>query len=187
MTNEQEEWLKQASRRLAEDNGFYREIEVESDRGAVILTASRLDYILGEMLQRFLVPSKHSQTLFKGESAPLSSFSARIKMAYALGLISEPEYKNCDIIRKIRNDFAHKFELRFSFEDRRVKDLCGNFIALAPSSNEFKDNPRQMFIGQTVILMFIWRMHSRQQPHRTECPPMTWISGEDFAAAARAK
>ncbi len=38
-----------------------------------------------------------------------------------MGLISEREFQECELIRKIRNEFAHK--VKMSFEDDRVRSL----------------------------------------------------------------
>ena len=74
-------------------------------------------------------------------------------MAFSLGLISENEYHDCNIIRKVRNDFAHKFELEFSFKDQRVSSLCWNLKANMPGGKEkFKEKPRQSFIIGVVML-----------------------------------
>jgi DNA-binding MltR family transcriptional regulator len=47
----------------------------------------------------------------------LGTFAARIAAAYSMGLISDLEYKDCELIRKIRNEFAHKVHM--SFKDDR--------------------------------------------------------------------
>lgn len=44
-------------------------------------------------------------------NGPLSTFSARLDMAFALYLIGEKTRHDLDIIRDIRNDFAHDLEV----------------------------------------------------------------------------
>ena len=80
-----------------------------SDRSCVIVAAAYIDELLGFLLKGFLnSPSseKEDKELFSGYG-PLSSFSSKILLSYRLGLISNYEYKSLQIIRKIRNVFAH--------------------------------------------------------------------------------
>ena len=58
-------------------------------------------------------------------SAPLNTFSAKINMAYLIGLCSKETCKEMHTIRDIRNEFAHKGMTR-NFESQCVKDLANN-------------------------------------------------------------
>jgi hypothetical protein len=87
----------------------------ETDRGAVIIVATLLDDLLATHLQNKMVKlnSEEEDKLF-GPDRPLGSFSARIRMAYALGIIDRPAAKKLDILREIRNACAHgRHELSF--------------------------------------------------------------------------
>ena len=107
--------------RLAMD--FMKELKKETPRGAVIISGVVLDQMLGKTLEHYLTDHKDvKKLLYGGVSAPLGSFSARILMAFGLRLIDQKEYARLEIIRKIRNHFAHN--LHASFEDAKVKDLC---------------------------------------------------------------
>ncbi len=48
-----------------------------------------------------------SVPLFRGY-APLSTFSAKIELCYAMGFISKKLYRSLTLVRKLRNDFAHE-------------------------------------------------------------------------------
>jgi hypothetical protein len=57
---------------------------------------------------------------------PLSTFSSRIKAAYRLGLIDLEITRALDLIRRLRNDFAHKVQastLTVSPHKDRVMEL----------------------------------------------------------------
>lgn len=87
---------------------FVEEFKGESDRAAVILGAAKLDSLLGQLLDRFLLPSTGStDELLEGDS-PLSTFSSRINACYRLGLISAQFAKSLHLVRRIRNGFAHE-------------------------------------------------------------------------------
>ena len=50
---------------------------------------------------------------------PLGDFGVKIQLAYMLGLIAKETFRDLDLLRKIRNDFAHKVKIK-SFEDERI-------------------------------------------------------------------
>ena len=80
-----------------------------SDRSCVIVAAAYIDDFLGYLFRCFLTSSsseKEDKELFSGYG-PLSTLSSKIVLSYRLGLISNYEYKTIQIIRKIRNLFAH--------------------------------------------------------------------------------
>jgi DNA-binding MltR family transcriptional regulator len=84
----------------------------ESDRGCVIFGTSRLEDDLEALLRACCLDDadavkKIVDPLFQG-FAPFSSFFAKIQVSYAMGLISEETYTTLNLIRKIRNDFAHE-------------------------------------------------------------------------------
>jgi mannitol operon repressor len=102
---------------------YIRELRKETARGAVIISGVVIGDLLGKTLEQYLTDHKDvKQLLHGGVSAPLGSLSSRILMAFGLRLIDEREYKNLQIIRKIRNHFAHS--LHASFDDQNVVDWC---------------------------------------------------------------
>lgn len=111
---------------VAMDEGtlsYFRSLFRESDRGAVLISATRLEEKL-ELLHRAHIeqkvaePKKLLEELFR-PYAPLSSFSAKIQLAHAYGLIDAEDYADLNIIRKIRNDAAHT-SVEFSFEPNEI-------------------------------------------------------------------
>lgn len=88
--------------------GFMNQFIGESDRAAVILGAAKVELLLGQILDKFLLPSAAtSDDLLEGE-APLSTFSAKIKACHRLGLIDDQFCKLLNIFRRLRNGFAHE-------------------------------------------------------------------------------
>jgi mannitol operon repressor len=102
---------------------YLHELAKETPRGAVIISCVVIGELLGKTIEAYLRDHKDVKGLLNGGvSAPLGTLSARILMALGLGLIDESEYKNLQILRKIRNHFAHN--LHASFDDRKIGDLC---------------------------------------------------------------
>jgi DNA-binding MltR family transcriptional regulator len=121
-------------------NALFREFEKESDRAAVILTASIADELLHGLVAARLVPvSSSNDDLFDGANAPLGTFSARIEIAYRLGLISGKFARDLHLIRRIRNDFAHNIQ-GCSFDDAKVKSRV---VELNNSHGIITNSPKQ--------------------------------------------
>ena len=102
----------------------------ESDRGLVLSMSAFMEESLGLVLKKYLKDVPATTELIEGFNAPLGTFSARTKLAYSLGLISEKQHKDINLIRKIRNEFAHKWHVT-SLEDVNVS---ANVDALSESS-----------------------------------------------------
>jgi len=88
--------------------GFIAEFSKESDRAAVILVGARLDYLLGELLSRFLLPNTGSHDELLDNDRAMGTFSTRIHAAYRLGLIDGEFARALHIFRRLRNTFAHE-------------------------------------------------------------------------------
>jgi hypothetical protein len=85
-----------------------QEFVAESDRAAVILGAAKIDAVLGQILDKYLLPSPSaSDDLLEGDS-PLGTFSARIKACHRLGLLDDQFAKLLNTFRRLRNGFAHE-------------------------------------------------------------------------------
>ncbi len=117
-----------------------------SDRAAAIVGASFLEEVSAQLIRAHLAPhAKTDATIWTGSGA-LATFSARIDIALRLGLIGEDEHARLHQVRKIRNDFAHRLEVR-SFEDSSVRDHCRNLRVptsmLIPDEYLFADMERR--------------------------------------------
>jgi DNA-binding MltR family transcriptional regulator len=94
---------------------------------------------------------KEISGFFKG-TQPLGSFSARIKLAHYLNIISQQVRRDLDTIRDIRNDFARKLEFE-DFKTQSIKDRCMN---LQHDLLEENQDPRERFINTAnVLIVFI--------------------------------
>lgn len=85
----------------------------ESDRGCVLVGAALIDEVLEVLLRSKLesepiIVKEVVDPLFR-RNGPLSSFWGRIQLSYALGLINRGTYDDLEIIRDLRNSFAHQY------------------------------------------------------------------------------
>lgn len=91
-------------------NRIMRVIRKQDDRAMVLSLAAFAEDTLGRLLLAYLVQCKQAKELVGGFNAPLGTFSARIKAAYAMGLLLHEQHDDLDVARKIRNHFAHDWE-----------------------------------------------------------------------------
>ncbi len=148
-------------------------IKSESTRAKVVLSACYLDELLGKLIKILLRPNEEkSDPLFDGAQAPLSTFSARIEMAYRMGAISEKNKKSLNYIRKIRNKFAHKIA-DCGFDDSQIQNWNKELHLLNDVAEEkrraaFSDGLIGDFEKSVSFLIF-WLKHLIEQVP-SECP-----------------
>ena len=105
---------------------FMREIRSETDRGTAIVGASVLDDLLAEILRKRFVNLPKIADLLLVSHGPRGSVSSRIHLVHMLGISRPDQYHDLNIVRKIRNRFAHVHQ-PVSFDDQSISDLCNNF------------------------------------------------------------
>lgn len=103
---------------------FNKELSAGSDRALVLVTGAMTDELLLRLL-KVALPFAFDE-MFEGGNAVLSSWSARSTIVRSLGLISDEDYRRLNLLRKMRNDMAHKLSLILSDSEfvNRVQELC---------------------------------------------------------------
>lgn len=91
--------------------------------GRVLLVTARLDQ-LTERVVASNMPGldKKTQAALFGGMGPLHSFSARIHIAKAMGIISAHDAAELHKLRKLRNEFAHS-GIPLDWSDSKVRSL----------------------------------------------------------------
>jgi len=124
--------LKQLAKMIPSDNDVVSVISSLlsqdtpfADYATAVISVSLLERcIKNAMLGRFVDLSTDEESrLFVGEEAPLGSFSARIKVGYAIYLFGPKTRDELETIRAIRNFFAHSHS-PVSFADKDVNAEC---------------------------------------------------------------
>jgi len=111
-----------------------REITGNNHRLIGIVCAGIVETNLAGLLKTFL--RNGSGALFDPNS-PLGTFSAKIEMAYRLGLIDSDIRRNADYIREIRNLFAHKIA-PIGFKTPEVTAVCSLLVVHFPGFPKIK-------------------------------------------------
>lgn len=88
----------------------FENVPPESDRGAVLIAqeiiSSELTNLFKELAPKDEIANKMSKEIFRYPQ-PMSSFAAKVRIAYYTGLINDPPYTSIQILREIRNEAAH--------------------------------------------------------------------------------
>ncbi|WP_425417497.1 hypothetical protein [Oricola indica] len=166
--------LKQLSRERQSIGDVFTKfdyIKKTEDRPAAIIAATDLEDGLRDLLAAQMVALNKTETdeMFTGERL-LGSFSAKTQMAYALGLIGKNTRRDLDIIRLIRNAFAHSRKVIF-FDTPEISDACAQITLPErfpdPSRWEGVDQPmntpRRRFLG--TISLYTIAIIEAQFPH----------------------
>jgi hypothetical protein len=105
----------------AEADTVEREFYEESDRSCWILNAAWTELALERGIRAVLRPDL--PTKFFDFEGPVGTFSAKIQMAYALGIFGSDTRHDLELIKLIRNTFAHS-QKPLKFELPEVRAVC---------------------------------------------------------------
>lgn len=167
---------------------FLDEFQEESERAAAVLGGAFLDDLLGELISESIVEGGPVEDLL-GRARPLSSFGARITAAECLGLLTSDEARDLDLVRRIRNRFAHRTH-GLAFETPEIADRCRDFYcnrAQFEASDGLRENypesPRPLFNLAVALLAFCLtrRIEDARRPEPAEPPVWPFTDLEDFA------
>ncbi|OHV08703.1 hypothetical protein [Kushneria phosphatilytica] len=111
---------------MDELNSLFESLYEHDDRGLVLTIAAFAEDTLELLLLAYLREPKQAKELVNGFNAPLGTFSARVKAAYVLGLVQKDGYKTLEILRKVRNRFAHNWD-GVSLDRQDIESLINQF------------------------------------------------------------
>ena len=133
-------------------DSFRLAFENESERGCVLVAAAFLDRVLEELLCKHFSNKLAGDQLVRGFNSPLGTFSSRITAALALGLLTESEHKQIDLVRRIRNEFAHTFA-NVKFSDSGIKSRVHLLPTHPISIGSAADPTRRSFETAVEVLL----------------------------------
>ncbi|WP_394766725.1 MltR family transcriptional regulator [uncultured Paludibaculum sp.] len=105
----------------------------ESDRAAAILAVSFVENRITDLLLQFMVERPKVADMFEGDR-PLATLSAKISLAFALGLLPPNVHADLGLLRKLRNQFAHS-DVAVQFSDSPARDWCSALSLVSPDSS----------------------------------------------------
>lgn len=155
---------------------FLAFLEKESPRGQVLISTGFIEEQLKDTLLAFMRKNREALELVDGANAPLGTLSARISACFVLGLISDDEHHDLDLVRRIRNQFAHDIETTFSTPG--IVSRCG---LLRLKAQDYTSTDGQKIIVaaqgqfQTAAVALISRFLNRPYYiRRTPRPEINW-------------
>lgn len=106
-------------------SGIILNLKSHGDEMTALMGAAYLDHMLEEVLRaRFRAMSAHDdQALFDVGKGLLGAFMAKVRMAYALGVVDAPTFDGLKVIAGIRNRFAHPLS-PVAFESPEIETEC---------------------------------------------------------------
>ena len=122
-----------------------------ADSDVVMSATSGLDCLLQIALSttfRTAVSSTDLKGIFKGRG-PLATFDSKIRVCIALGIITSDFREDINIIRTIRNSFAHSIPVK-GFSDEDIKSDCSKLkcrsVLQVPITSAITSMPKRNFV-----------------------------------------
>jgi hypothetical protein len=132
---------------------FQRQVRLESnDRGATLLVTANCDLALTQAVYRVLKVPDDLRRRLEEDGGPLNSFSQKILMGRALGIYGEVMHHNLDLLRHMRNAFAHS-HVPITFETPLIAEAIADFKVqtllppynLGAGDKPYTDEPKARF------------------------------------------
>jgi len=142
---------------------FYKEIQNEPDRSLAIVSFSYIDDRLREAFSLNLnAGNTGGIKSLMGPLGPLGTSGSLVQMAAGLYWIQDETYQSLGLLRKIRNEFAHK-PFSKGFEDIKINGLLSSMPRLedrliAVSPQEFiassSMSQRERFLVRSIMACY---------------------------------
>lgn len=134
---------------------FQNYVAKESDRGSAIMTGALVEQALFVALRSRLphITEDETKNWFLGPNAAFRSFEAKTKLGRALNMYNEDVEGRLDLIRRIRNAFAHR-SLPIGFDHPVLKPLVDQ---LDPTEGLATDSVKLIFWTYSLaIALLLW-------------------------------
>jgi DNA-binding MltR family transcriptional regulator len=106
---------------LSDIDSYYASLTRESDRACAILARALMEEGLRKLFVASFTQDAPLSEILEGQG-PLSTLSARLKVASALGWLPEDLARDINTVRDIGNAFAHGLDHEMSFNDPPIGD-----------------------------------------------------------------
>jgi len=136
-----------------EVTAIFEELKTDGPGGVASLASALMEHLLEGAIKYRMVKltSDEERDLFQG-AAPLATLSARIRVAYAMGIIGKKVRRDLNLLREIRNALVHT-RRRVTFETKEVSELCATFIGGKDIAKFRTLGPREQFVEVTQMLV----------------------------------
>lgn len=121
------------------------------ERGLVLSLAAFAEEALGHLLQTYLLKNASAEKLLDSFNAPFGAFSTRIKGCHALGLIEDTQANDLELLRKIRNEFAHSWS-PVQLDDQRNRSFISD-LTFPATKHSFPETAREKLVLSISFLL----------------------------------
>lgn len=131
---------------------FIREVNEGNDRAVAIVWSAMAEDALDRMMMRWMDHlTSDEKSVLSGHNSPISTFAGKIIIARVMGLLSKDDRKDLDIVRLIRNAFAHS-AAELSFSTKEVADMCAQLSIVSRIKPGIPVNPRACYCATCLRL-----------------------------------
>jgi hypothetical protein len=156
--------------RLEEKARLSWKLRLETDRGCALAAAPYLDNLLGECFTRHFGHAGKLVSKLLDHRGAVGTFSSRIDWIFALGLVPTIAHRELDLIRRIRNDFAHSSDPDLRFEGSPISDRCRELSFWTTK----KPRPRERFLRSFGALYMLIAGVTDKTPAVEPFPDADW-------------
>jgi hypothetical protein len=150
------------------------ELATDGPRGAAVLGAALVEDVLqgcieGRFVELSAVERDH---LFSG-TGPLSSFSAKTKLGFAMGIFGPRTRDDLDSVREIRNALAHAKRL-FTFETPAIAAALRRLNCVSYRSDALTEEPKLLYADaiRAILIHLVGHLRAPGFPgHEFESSP----------------
>ena len=153
-------------------DAFDSRLHGESDRGAALIAAALLDAQLENLFRRRL---KHHQDRLLGLDGSLATFANRTRVARALEWIDADTEHDLDLVRIIRNKFAHSFDQDLTFENEEVQGWCSSLLLIQTYLKGFDRARDRLHRNFSLEVISAWRK-VMEPPRRRYLIATNWLA-----------
>ena len=152
-------------------NRFLSLVGGQDDRAMVLSLATFIEDTLGRLLLAYFRNCKATKELVEGFNAPLGTLGSRIKAAYSFGLVTLEQYKDMEILRKVRNQFAHNWE-GVSLERNDIQAMVGELSGYTLNYKPIEGGIREKLLGTlSTCCIELQVFLGRLEAHKVEKAP----------------
>lgn len=149
---------------LASLNRFLSLVGTHDDSSMVLALATFVEDTLGRLLLAYFRNCKATKELVEGFNAPLGTLGSRTKAAYAFGLLTKEQYQDIEILRKVRNQFAHNWE-GVALTRTDIQSMIGQLSGYTLDGRPIEGGVREKLLGTLStccieLQVFLGRMGS---------------------------
>lgn len=140
-----------------EVNVFDEHLDGQPARVVVISYAALVEAILEDalMVHMVILDTARFKEVFRDAEAPLSTFSAKITLAHAVGIIGDEMRSQMDQLRRLRNAFAHAVK-PIDFDHPTISAACLKLDARRMLKDieitDYKDEPGERVKAASMLM-----------------------------------